>query len=509
MSGYDRDIQTKKSFGAVYTPEPIVDLMLEQSPEMAGLSICDPACGDGQFLVRIADTIAGKIAAGERKAPLMKTLRNLTGYDIDRHALKTCASRLNRVMRRHQLKPLAWQLKHIDALDRAGWQAQAETFDLVIGNPPYIRIQHLEEERRRRIRAGNWSFMSGSCDLFILFYEMGLRLLKKGGHLVYITSNSWLKSKAGEPLRAHLRGNHAIRFACDFGAHQVFAGATTYTAIFAIEKQGVPRAVVPVKKCLAIRPQQRPELKNGYEINLRDNRWAFLSKKERRFLSGGRAGKFVLSDIADIHVGIQTLADNVFIRPKNTVDWEPAITRRILKASIMKNGADKIERVILYPYRNGRLLPEQELAADYPRAYAWLVAHQARLRARDKGRTNPDKWYGYGREVSILSGFGKKILTAGMNSRPDFQQCDDRDALFYSGYCVKPKTGVNFANLLNQLNSDRMDEFIRLTARPYQNGWFSYAKSFISDYPISEGVFDERNKRQISCHAQKILFTVP
>ena len=109
--------------------------------------------------------------------------------------------------------------------------------------------------------------------------------------------------------------------------------------------------------------------------------------------------------------------------------------------------------------------------------------------ARDKGKIDSSKWYGYGREVSIRSGFGEKILTSSMNRAPNFQKCPDPDYLYYSGYAVKPKEGVSVNALLEELNSKEMYQFVQLVSRPFRGGWFSYAKSVTETFPISERVY--------------------
>ena len=196
----------------------------------------------------------------------------------------------------------------------------------------------------------------------------------------------------------------------------------------------------------------------------------------------------MLKDIADIHVGIQTLADRVFIMPyEKSVDMglERWIMRDIVKASLMKDGQDPVRRVVIFPYDNdGKLIPEERIADEAPNAYAWLVSNKARLLGRDKGAFNPARWHGFGRQVSIVSGFGDKILTSGMNRYPNFQKCPDPNATFYGGYCVKPKPHVDMGRLLQSLNSSDMDFFIKTTSRPYQGGWMSYAKSFIENFPV-------------------------
>ena len=96
---------------------------------------------------------------------------------------------------------------------------------------------------------------------------------------------------------------------------------------------------------------------------------------------------------------------------------------------------------------------------------------------RDKGKSDPAKWYGYGRTVSILSGFGDRLITSGMNQKPNFQYCANPDATFYLGYCMKLKhnSPVTLEQLMISLNSDDMEFLIEQTSKPFQKGWMSYS----------------------------------
>lgn len=488
---------TKKHFGIVYTPKSIVDIMLAEIPDLGGIKICDPACGDGRFLVSIAERICRKINEGHPQDSLRETLNNLTGFDVDEKILKVCQKQLDKVVRNYNLKPEKWNLHQVDAIDTSAWKKWEGHFDCVIGNPPYVRVQHLEDSRRKKIKNGDWSFMSGSTDLFLLFFDMGIRLIdKNGGRLVFITPNTWMKSQAGRLFRDFLKNQYdfltaqnRVQNIYDFGEHQVFENATTYTAITVIDKNTPIAPVIPVKKCDGIK-NGIPTLKGGYSIHIQDDSWIALTEQEREFMEKAKNSRYKLSDVATINVGIQTLADKIFIASDEEMDVESGILRRIYKASVMKNGKDRIDRSIIYPYKNGKLIPEEELADCFPRAYNRLLDHKEHLLKRDKGGINPDRWYGFGREVSIVSGFGKKILTAAMNKEPNFQYCNDSDSLYYSGYCVKPKSGVSVNILMRELNSKKMERFIKMTSRPYQSGWYSYAKSFIQSFPVTEEVYD-------------------
>ena len=300
---------------------------------------------------------------------------------------------------------------------------------------------------------------------------------------------------------------HRVRRILDFGDHQVFPGVTTYTAITVIERDGSPKPI-PVWR------YERNRFAHAGTVVPDPGRpsepWVPATASDRCFRRtlAGRGPR--LDQIADIHVGVQTLADRVFIlrlddslaeaRGPDLVQCagegrvlrlERWMLRPIVKASVLRDGRDPVRRVVVFPYdREGRLLPEAEVAGRAPRVYDWLSDNRPRLLARDKGRTDPRRWYGFGRQVSIVSGFGDKLLTSGMNRAPNFQRCLDPRATFYSGYCVKPRMPLDWNALEAALNSRAMAEFIRTTSRPYQGGWYSYAKSFIQSFPVPRAVLE-------------------
>ena len=510
----------RKRHGVVYTPASVVELILNNvlpsdEGELAAAVICDPACGDGAFLTAVAQ----RILSGLPRADALPALRRLTGYDIDRQALAQCRVQLDATLSQyHPDARVDWKLCERNAFDRASFHGDAGRFTHIVGNPPYVRVQHLENAGRQRI-AGQWNVTRGATDLYLVFYELGLDLLRSGGTLGYITPSSWLRSDSGAALRRLLAKSHRVNRIIDFGQHQIFDDVTTYTAIAVIEKDVAP-ANIPVEKydgfqfhdagSIVIDPDKPARL------------WAAARAEERERMRQLAKHGPRLSEIADIHVGIQTLADSVFIRPvaeaethrlpaarrllesgapyfahlpwhteDGTVMLERWILRPIVKASVLKDGCDPVQRAVIFPYDDhGKLLPESYIADNAPAAYEWLSFNKPRLLNRDKGRFDPARWYAFGRHVSITSGFGPKILTSGMNKRPNFQLCLDPDATFYSGYCIKPKPGVDTGRLLEALNSDDMDFFIRNTSRPYQGGWMSYAKSFIKDFPVPLSVLE-------------------
>ena len=500
----------RKRHGVVYTPEPIVNLILDnvlplQSDVLARASICDPACGDGEFLSVAAQRALSQL----QRDDALTVLRNMTGYDIDREAIALCRKRLDGVLADwYPDARVEWNLQERTAFDKSKFRQDFGRFTHVVGNPPYVRVQHLEQSGRNRI-AGQWSVIRGATDLYLVFYELGLELLRDGGVLGYISPSSWLRSDSGSALRRMLVTKHTVKKIIDFAEHQVFDDATTYTVIAIIQKGGMC-ASIPAEKFNGSGFEDAGAISVDYASP--SESWVASTSTERERMNELVMRGPALSDIADIHVGLQTLADDVFILPlagqsrvnRKHADCSPCdiggetlyleswILRDVVKASVMKGGQDPVNRVVIFPYAdNGKLLTEEYIAEQAPATYEWLSFHKGRLLNRDKGKFDPAKWYGFGRQVSILSGFGDKILTSGMNRRPNFQRCPNPDATFYSGYCIKPKYPVDLTALQDVLNSDDMDFFIRQTSRPYQGGWMSYAKSFIKDFPVPKSILNQ------------------
>ena len=104
-------------------------------------------------------------------------------------------------------------------------------FDIVIGNPPYIQLQNNGGELAELYEPCGYKTFARTGDIYCLFYERGYQLLKKNGHLCYITSNKWMRAGYGEKTREFLANNTDPQLLIDFAGVKIFESATVDTNI--------------------------------------------------------------------------------------------------------------------------------------------------------------------------------------------------------------------------------------------------------------------------------------
>lgn len=161
---------------------------------------------------------------------------NLTLFDFDeKEATKEFANlkkEYDNIFNLENNHPFEWRFEFPEILDDDG---NFQGFDLIIGNPPYIRQEEIKELKPNL--AKNYKVYKGTSDIYTYFYELGFNILKdRGGVLSYITSNKYTRAGYGEVLREFLLKNVSILDYIDLNGIKVFDSATVDTSILSFEK---------------------------------------------------------------------------------------------------------------------------------------------------------------------------------------------------------------------------------------------------------------------------------
>jgi len=493
MGSLVKEYDFQKLYGQVYTPNKIVFKILDDikynSPNILGKYILDPACGDGRFLMEIAK----RIILYSPKEKLSYYLSFIFGWDIDDNAVSQCIKNLNKIIEKYNIS-IHWNIFVTDSIRKYSLKniitspEESQKFDYIIGNPPYIRIQHLSESQRKYIQENYKFCKNGSTDIYIAFYELCFNLLSKGGICGLITPNSYISTETAKQMRLFFSKNKHLLQITNYGSIQLFKNVTTYSAITIFSKNKNKSFLY-----------QKALDKYNFETTiynfsiLKEPFWQFF--KEKQTIKGKK-----LKDICNIHVGIQTLYDKAYIfeiekwdekivivktKLKGVIKIEKSILKPIIKVSKLKKSNQKIIEYILFPYQKVKgkntVINENILSEKYPLAYKYLKSIRKGLEKRDNGKPI-FPWYAFGRNNALDSSFGKKILFAPINIKPNFIFYKNKDVTFYSGYCLK--CDIDEKKIIPQLNSKRMHDFIAISGRDFKNGWKAYNKKVVENFII-------------------------
>ena len=228
---------------------------------LRSLTIVDPACGSGAFLVAAFDELARRYReAASALASLGSEIdfdifdeivtKNLYGVDLNAESVEITRLSLwlKTARRDHKLQNLEATIRVGNSLvddaafsDRPfDWHAAFPGvfaqggFNVVIGNPPYVRMELIKPVKP--YLAKNYTVYDGSLDLYGYFFEQGNKLLKPEGRLGYVSSATFFRTGSGEKLRTFLSDGLAIEAVIDFGDLQIFEGVTTYPTILTARK---------------------------------------------------------------------------------------------------------------------------------------------------------------------------------------------------------------------------------------------------------------------------------
>ncbi len=498
------DEKTKN--GAIYTPSYIREFIVkhlysEDSDRFMNGLIIDPACGCGAFLYTAASV--NKKSTNTYKSVLSR----LYGVDISKNSVRRTKLLLALValtsgeyveesdLNIRCANSLSFDFNQFDAVAAAGG------YDFVIGNPPYVRSKNIEEESKALLP--NWEVANGgNADLYLPFFEIGIKILNENGKLGYITLNSFFKSVNARGLRKYFAKNLIGIDILDFGDELIFEKKLAYTCITFISKQE--------RESIRYHRTSAKNIKNN-EMGVYD--WIpylGLDNHKGWNLNKGDVLQIInriehtgtpLGTKYRIKNGIATLANDIFIFHPAREDEsyyyldingmevciEKDICRDIIKPNIL-HSEDEIKGMmekVIFPYdSNYKPIAEALFISKYPRAYQYLALHRRKLDERDKGEGNFPVWYAFGRTQAI-SDKGKKLLFPYMTDIPHFVFTDNEDMLIYCGYAIFHNDEIELKALKRILESSVFDYYMKHTSKPYAAGYYSYAKNYVKNFGVA------------------------
>lgn len=388
-----------------------------------------------------------------------------------------------------------WQLEFAKVFkDKGG-------FDVVIGNPPYIKIQNIPSNEAKILK-NNYEVSKGKFDIYILFIELSFKLMKKRGISSFIQPHRFLNVEYASSLRQYLINKRGLSKFIHFGDNQIFETATTYTGVFFYQNNSAN-----IEYALATSKNLNVCNFKIKEYSLLGSIWNFNLDKNNSFLDKIYSQKTNLLQIFEgVYQGIITMGDDIFILNgniegnefygysnalKQNIKIEKSLLKPVLKGEDIKRYLQpKCKSYVIYPHiinsKNKTVpLDENDFELSYPLTYKYLENFkQVLIEKKIKYKTNPTYWYSLhrSREIDILN--SNKIITPQLQNYPNFAIDTESNYPDAGGYCliIKKEHKNNLNYYYGILNSNLFWNFIKSTSTVFNNGYYYFKTAYLTPF---------------------------
>ena len=396
-------------------------------------------------------------------------------------------------------------------------------FDIVIGNPPYLRIQGIRDTNSSFAEelVKKYESSTGSFDLYAVFTERGLQIIKHSGIVNYIMPDKWTNAAFGKGLRSVVTSKKSAYKIISFGAYQVF-NASTYTALQWFAPNSKELHYYQLDRNLTTNQELGIYLNsiNNIEASIIDNekltkdQWTLTVGVTSSILKKLESHPRRIADVFDkIFQGLATSKDDVYFlydcqedekyiigyskQLNRNIKIEQGFVKPLLKGEDVHRYDDiKTDRYVIFPYKliEGKaiLYTEKELSDTFPLGYSYLKDCEDILRGREKGRLmNDEYWFRYIYPKNLVSFDHEKLVAPDISMGGNFAY--DIDGKFYQtttiyGYIKKTEISESYKFWMALLNSRLCWWFLTNTGTTLANGFFRFKPDYIKPFPVPKEV---------------------
>jgi tRNA1(Val) A37 N6-methylase TrmN6 len=402
-------------------------------------------------------------------------------------------------------------------------QVDGGYFDVIIGNPPYLRIQGIRESDSAfaDLLVSNYKAATGSFDLYAIFTERAISLISHTGLVNFIMPVKWINAAFGKGLRSLLSANKYAHKIISFGAYQVF-NASTYTGLHWFIRNSEELAYYELNKDLSTNVELAVYLNSLSNSNatkiqsqkLQTESWVLTIGDTAAILNKLDCQPRRIKDVFErIFCGLQTSKDDVYFlyeckemhgtitgyskHLESVVEIERGLVKPLLKGDdVHRYEKIQTDKFVIFPYKLENDTPvlytEKELSSLYPMGYSYLKTCEEVLRGREKGRLqNDDYWYRYIYPKNLVL-FAKEKLVApdislGGNFALDLEGAYYQTTTIY-GYIKKAEVVESYKYWVALFNSRLCWWFLINTGTVLANNYFRYKPDYLNPFPIPASV---------------------
>ena len=241
---------TLASHGEVFTRRWVVDVLLDlvgyvPDRRPTELRLLEPSCGSGAFLLPAVERLLA--SCGSASSDIDELQHAVTAWDIQPANVARCREAVMTLLARHGMGTEATEFlarRWVRCGDYLLADGDDSSADVVVGNPPYVRLEDVPHEVQRQYRT-RWLTMGGRADLYVGFIEKGLRSLAPGGRLGFICADRWMRNQYGAELRRLVASSYSVDSVWTMHDVDAFeASVSAYPAITVVSRRPQGPAVV-------------------------------------------------------------------------------------------------------------------------------------------------------------------------------------------------------------------------------------------------------------------------
>lgn len=417
------------------------------------------------------------------------------------------------------------------------------TFDLIVGNPPYMKTEDIKaftpKEKSLYEKGNRYTSAYKQYDKYFLFIERALNLLKPDGYLGYVVPNKFMKVGAAKELLNFIANNAYLKTMISFGAHQVFADKSTYTCIIVLEKnkhENFKYSEVSDFIGWRVRNVNAYKFCDRPSVTINADTWILCTDEHLPLLNAVTAHTKPLGDIVGddyIFNGIQTSANKIYVFVPisetrttytfkafdgNEYEVEKAVTKPYFKTA---QGADAMSTYrtfkpnarVFFPYKKDndghlQLIPLTTIQRRYPLFYTFLMAAKPELDKASRDiqpkPTTADEWYRYGRHQSLEACEVEEKMIVGVLAQTDKYAIDNNGTLVSSGgtagYClvsIPSDSQYSIYYIQAILGSIQGEWLASLYGEIFRGGYIARGTKVLKQIPIREIDFTDQNERNV------------
>lgn len=401
-----------------------------------------------------------------------------------------------------------WNLKFRDIMKTGG-------FDVVIGNPPYVKIQTMMESSPLSVETLKQTYKSassGNIDIYLCFVEKAFELLKPTGEMGYILPHKFFKVDMGENLREIISNKKALKKVVYFGENQIFDNATTYTCLLFLSNEEQDNfKLLRFDENVDVKEKLIDATFETFPISIitKDN-WNFYSNNTLSIIEKLKNYKTVLKDISrKIFVGLQTSSDIIYVLHggeenngivktySKSLDREIEIERGFIKPFLFGKDIKRYctpinTKWVIFPYKlvsdSAVLYSQKEIKEQFPKAWEYLKENKKALENRENGKMRNEKFYAYIYPKNLNEFEHKKISFPDINMR--MQAVIDDKNLYHTttiySIVFNEKAIYNINVYMGIFNSKLFTYYVKKTGTILRGNTTRFKPQYINDFPIPD-----------------------